>query len=273
MNSLFSRLIAALFALFLVAPVVAQTPSAVTVAPDYRLGAGDIVRIVVFQNPDLSFETQISESGYVSYPLLGRVRIGRVTVAQAERLIADGLKNGDFVKQPHVSIVVLTVRGSQVSVLGQVNRPGRFPIEVSNMRLTDVLAVAGGISATGANTVTVIGSRGGRKYRKEVDLPKLFTPGGRSKDVLIYNGDVVWVDRTPLAFIYGEVQRPGTVPLVRSMTVMQALATSGGLTQRGTEKGLRIHRKDAKGKLKVLEPRMDDELRDGDVLYVQESLF
>ncbi len=84
---------------------------------------------------------------------------------------------------------------------------------------------------------------------------------------------MIYVERAPTAFIYGEVQRPGPMRLERGMTVMQALATGGGLTQRGTEKGLRIHRKGADGKVQVVQPAMDDALRDGDVVYVKESLF
>jgi len=84
---------------------------------------------------------------------------------------------------------------------------------------------------------------------------------------------VVWVDRGPVVYIYGEVQRPGAMRLERGMTVMQALATGGGLTQRGTEKGMRVHRKTADGKVQVVQPSMDDALRDGDVVYVRESLF
>ena len=76
-----------------------------------------------------------------------------------------------------------------------------------------------------------------------------------------------------MVYIYGEVQRPGPMRLERDMTVMQALATGGGLNLRGTEKGLRVHRRDADGKLQVIEPKMDDLLRDGDVVYVRESLF
>ncbi|MDH3210631.1 MAG: polysaccharide biosynthesis/export family protein, partial [Burkholderiaceae bacterium] len=123
-----------LLALFMVAPVVAQPSQGIAVAPDYRLGPGDVIRIMVFQNPDLSFDTQLSESGYVSYPLLGRIKIGGTAVSLAEKRIADGLRNGNFVKQPHVSIMVVQVRGNLVSVLGQVNRPGRFPIETLDMR-------------------------------------------------------------------------------------------------------------------------------------------
>ena len=90
---------------------------------------------------------------------------------------------------------------------------------------------------------------------------------------MLANGDVIYVDRVPTVFIYGEVQRPGVIRLERGMTVMQALATGGGLTQRGTEKGMRVHRRGSDGKVQVIQPAMDDPVRDGDVVYVRESLF
>jgi polysaccharide export outer membrane protein len=201
------------------------------------------------------------------------VRLGGLSVTAAEKLIADGLRNGNFVKNPQVTLVMLQVRGNQASVLGQVNRPGRYPIEVADMRLTDLLATAGGTAQSGADMVVVTGTRNGQPFRLEVDLPTLFAPGGRDKDILILNGDTVWVDRQPLVYIYGEVQRPGPMRLEREMTLMQALASGGGLTQRGTDKGIKVHRKDDKGAVLVVEPRMDDKLRDGDVVFVRESLL
>jgi polysaccharide biosynthesis/export protein len=253
--------------------VQAQTASPAAVAPEYRLASGDVVRISVYQNPDLSLEARISEAGAVSYPLLGSIRIGGLNIGQSEKLIADGLRNGNFVRQPQVSVLVVQVRGNQASVLGLVNRPGRFPIETADMRLSDLLANAGGIAQGGADTVTLVGTREGKPFRREVDLPAMFKDSQRQADVLIQNGDTVYVDRAPTAYIYGEVQRPGPLRLERGMTVMQALATGGGLTQRGTEKGLRIHRKNATGAVQIMQPTMDDKLNDGDVVYVRESLF
>lgn len=242
-------------------------------ANEYRLGAGDVIRINVYQNADLTLETRIGEAGNVSYPLLGSVKLGGLTVPQAEKAIADGLLRGNFLKQPQVSIQVTQVRGNQVSVLGQVGRPGRFPLEVADMRLSDLLATAGGIGPMGADTLTLVGTRNGQTFRKEVDLPSLFRGDRREDDVFVQNGDVLYVDRAPQIFIYGEVQRPGALRLERGMTLMQALATGGGLTQRGTEKGLRVHRKAPDGKTQIVQPAMDDLLRDGDVVYVRESLF
>ena len=266
-------LLALLGAALVPARAQAPAPAPAAVPLEYRMGAGDVVRIVVFQSPDLSIDTRLTESGVVSYPLLGSVKLGGLSISAGEKLIADGLKNGNFLKQPQVTILLTQVRGNQASVLGQVNRPGRYPIEVTDMRLTDLLATAGGTAGSGADIVVLTGIRNGQPYRLEVDLPTLFSAGGRDMDVLILNGDTVWVDRQPTVYIYGEVQRPGAMRLERDMTVLQALATGGGLTGRGTERGLRVHRKGADGSVQVIQPTMTDKLREGDVVFVRESLF
>ena len=196
-----------------------------------------------------------------------------MTVSQAEKLIADGLRSGNFVKQPQVSILVLQVRGNQASVLGQVNRPGRFPHRGGRHAPDRPAGHGRRHRQQRRRHAEWCGTRDGKPLRKVIDLPGIFRSDSRDKDIVMQNGDVIWVDRAPIVYIYGEVQRPGAMRLERDMTVMQALATGGGLTQRGTEKGMRVHRTGADGKVQVIEPKMDDLLREGDVVYVRESLF
>jgi polysaccharide export outer membrane protein len=278
MNRLLRPLCASLVAIATLAvPSAHAQPTAAPAAGEaalYRIGPGDTVRIAVYQSPDLSLETRVSESGLISYPLIGSIRLGGLTVGQAEAALADALRKGDFIKNPQVTVMVTQVRANQVNVLGQVGRPGRVPLDVAGMRLTDVLALAGGVTTTaGADTVVVTGQRNGQPFRKEVDLPRMFAPGGRGDDIEIQPGDAIWVDRYPVVYLYGEVQRPGQLRLERGMTVMQALATAGGLTQRGTQRGLRVSRRAANGQVQQLELSLDDTLLPGDVVFVRESLF
>ena len=135
------------------------------------------------------------------------------------------------------------------------------------------MALAGGTAASGADNVVVVGTRNGQPYRTEIDLPTLFNAAGRDQDISIAHGDTLWVERQPLVYIYGEVQRPGPMRLERSMTLMQTLASGGGLTQRGTEKGIWLHRRSADGKTQVVRPPLDDKMQDGDVVDVRKSLF
>ncbi len=239
-----------------------------------RIGPGDTIRITVYQSPDLSIETRVNEAGVITYPLLGRVKMGGLTVTGAEQHLAQELKRGDFVKDPQVMIVVTNVRANQVNVLGQVGKPGRYPLDLTGMRLTEVVALAGGIVAgVGSDTVILIGLREGRPYRHEVDLPRLFAPGGNTEDIVVDPGDTIWVDRAPQIYMYGEIQHAGSLRLERGMTVMQAVAAGGGATPRGTLKGLRVTRRGADGRMQTLEPAMEDTLKDGDVVFIRESLF
>lgn len=240
---------------------------------DYKIGVGDFVRITVYQSPDLTLETRVSESGMISYPLLGAVRLGGLSVSQAEAAIERRLQVGKFLKQPQVTVLVTQVRGNQVSVLGFVNRPGRYPLDVVGMRLSELLAQAGGIATGGGDVVTLSGERNGKPYRTEINLPALYGRNPSGEDPILRNRDVVFVDRAPQIFIYGEVQQPGALRLEREMSVMQAIAAGGGVTQRGTTNGLRVHRRTPDGQVKVLKAVMTDRLQEGDVIYVRESLF
>jgi polysaccharide export outer membrane protein len=268
-------------ALMLAVPLAhaqASAPKPAAVKPadvdQSRIGAGDTIRITVYQSPDLSMETRVNEGGAISYPLLGRVQLAGLTVTAAEQHIASELKRRDFVKDPQVIIVVTQVRANQVNVLGQVGKPGRYPLDLTGMRLTEVLALAGGVVAgVGSDTIVLTGTRDGKLFRHEVDLPRLFSAGGTGEDIVVAPGDTIWVDRAPQIYMYGEIQHPGTMRLERGMTVMQAVAAGGGATPRGTLKGLKVTRRGADGKMQTLEPSMEDTLKDGDVVFIRESLF
>lgn len=241
--------------------------------PDYQLGAGDTIRVQVFQSPDLTIETRVSENGAITYPLIGAVDLGGLPVAAAEQKIADALQQGGFIQKPQVNITLVKIRGNQVAVLGQVNRPGRFPLETTNTRVSDMLANAGGATASGDDVVIVTGVRSGRPFRKLVDLPAIFLNAQAQEDIVLQGGDTLYVHRAPVFYIYGEAQRPGAYRIDRAMTVMQALAQGGGPTTRGSESRLRLHRKGAHGSVEQIEPQLTDPVLPNDVIFVKESIF
>jgi polysaccharide export outer membrane protein len=240
---------------------------------DYRLGPGDTIHIVVFQNPDFTTEVRVSESGVISYPLIGRVELGGLSIVAAEQKIATMLKEGGFVKQPQVNITLSQIRGNQVSVLGQVNRPGRYPLETFNTHVSDVLAIAGGATSAGSDTVVLAGTRSGKPYRKEIDIASLYLDEKRGDDVLVEGGDAIYVHRAPVYYIYGEVQRPGSYRVERNMTLMQALAEGGGPTLRGTQRNIKIFRRGTNGKVEEVSLDLTAPVKVDDVFYVRESLF
>jgi len=237
------------------------------------LGVGDVVKMSVYQNPDLAVEARVSENGEINVPLIGSVVIGGLSVPQAQQKIEKLLRDGGFVLKPQVTIQTTQIRSSQISILGQVAKPGRFPIEIVGSRVSEMIAAAGGVLPGGADIVTLVGSRDGKPVKIDIDLPLILQSGRADLDMTVENGDIVYIDRAPSFYMYGEVQRPGQMRLERGMTLMQALASSGGLTAKGTERGIRVNRKDAAGATKVLEIKLNDKIERDDVVYVRESLF
>jgi polysaccharide export outer membrane protein len=250
-----------------------QSTRAVAAAQEYLLVPGDIIRISVFKNPDLSLDARVSEAGAISYPLVGSVPVSGLTLPAAERKIGQMLKYGGFVLSPQVSILLTTALGNLVSVIGEVNTPGRYSLETAGGHLSGMLAAAGGIGQNGGDFVIVTGTRGGKPFRREIDIVKMYSSGNTADDVDLYGGDTLFVNRAPMFYIYGQVQKPGQVRLERGMTVMQALASGGGVTGKGTSRGIVRHRRDASGKVKEEGVSLDDDVHDQDVIYVKESLF
>jgi polysaccharide biosynthesis/export protein len=215
----------------------------------------------VFQQPDLTTETRISEKGNIVMPLVGEVKLAGLSQAEAGNAIASSLKKGKYLKNPQVAVAITTLRSRQVSVLGMVARPGRVALDDTSSKPSDVIAAAGGIAPGGSETVTVL--REGQEHRIDV----------LGKDFALKAGDTVNVERAPVFYIYGEVARSGAYRLEPNMTVMQALAAGGGITPRGSDRRLKLRRPEAGGKVMETDAKLQDRVQADDVIYVKESLF
>lgn len=249
--------------------VLATCGAAAAEAP---LGAGDMVRLSVHGNPDLAIETRISEAGTIIVPLIGQIHIGGMPVAAAEKKIGGALESGGYLKKAQVNLVVTGLQSQQVAVLGHVNRPGLYAVEGRRSAL-DVLAMAGGASAEGGDAISLVRSRDGGVTRDTIDVVQMVRSGQLDRDIAVGGGDLIYVERAPRFYIVGQVQRPGAFRVERAMTVLQALAASGGLTAYGTDRGIRITRRDASGKLTVTEASHDDIVQAEDVITVKGSWF
>lgn len=239
-------------------------------APD-ALGPGDSIRVTVFGNPDLTTETRLTARGSIRMPLAGDVELNGATPTEAANRIAGRLKRGQFLKDPQVTVNILQVRSRQVSVLGEVAHPGRYVLE-DHARVSDALALAGGITATGDSTVSVM-SHGGSGVKQIVDIARMYRSADGSANIELHNGDSVYVPHAPVFYIYGEVQHGGSYRLDPDLNVMQAISLGGGITPRGTERGLTIRRRMPNGGVEQIDVKPADRVRADDVIYVKESLF
>ncbi|HFE38189.1 MAG TPA: polysaccharide export protein EpsE [Gammaproteobacteria bacterium] len=239
---------------------------------EYTLGSGDIVRITVYEHEDLNLAARINEKGNITFPLIGEVTIGENTVAFAERIISKALEKGGFVHEPQVSIVIEQYRSRQVSVLGEVRMPGKYTIEGASS-IIDLIALAGGVSDKASEFAHLITTKQGKPLQIRVDLHKILFDGDVSQIVDVDTGDIIFIPKMDRFYIYGEVQRPGVFRLERNMIVMQALAVGGGVTPRGTERGLIIKRINSDGEVLEIDASANDLLIPNDVIYIKESLF
>lgn len=236
---------------------------------DYRLGAGDLLKIVVFDHDEFSVDARVSQTGNITFPLVGQVPVAGMSTRDAELLLARDLMDGGFVKQPQVSVLVSEYQSQKVSVMGQVTKAGQYPLEASK-RVIDVLAMAGGVlNDTAADAATLVRADGSRI---EIDLQKLFD-GDPQMNLDIRDGDTVFVRRAPQFYIYGQVQHPGEYRLTRNTTISQAISIGGGLTLRGTQRRAIVKRVDGQGKEHKLSVRDEDVLQPNDVLLIKESFF
>jgi polysaccharide export outer membrane protein len=226
-----------------------------------KLGVGDAIHVTVFQQPDLTTDARISEKGTIAMPLIGEVKVAGLSQPEAATQIAGKLKGGQFLKNPQVAVAVTTVRSRQVSVLGAVARPGRYPLDDTSSQLSDVIAAAGGITAAGADTVVVI------RDGKETRLPAI------GKSFELKGGETINVERAPVFYIHGEVARSGAYRVEPNMTVMQAIAAGGGVTPRGSDRRLKLRRVGADGKLVEKDASLKDPVKADDVIFVKEALF
>ncbi len=241
-------------------------------AAEVLLGAGDVVKLSVYGSPDMSIETRVSESGHITFPLLGQVAVGGLSVAAAEKKVAGQLEKGGYIKRAQVNMLVTTLASQQVSVLGLVNRPGRYPVE-GRRKVLDMLALAGGIHGDGGDMISLVRTRDGKTTRETIDVVDMVRKGELDRDYEVAGGDIIFVERAPRAYVTGEVGRPGPFRLERGMTVQQAISAGGGLSPRGSDNGIKVSRRDASGKPVTLDVQAGDPVQVDDVIVVRESWF
>jgi polysaccharide export outer membrane protein len=251
---------------------LAQTSSA-SIAP------GDVLKISVYGNPDLTTVTRVMPNGTITFPLIGQVTVGGATPAQAEVNIADRLSRGGYVRNAAVSVFVQErspVSVASVTLLGQVERSGTYTLDKDSPEavstLVTLLAKAGGTTEKAADYGYLIRNEGGQPRKTRIDLIDLMRNGNVKANLPLTSGDIVLVPEMDVFYIYGEVQKPGRYKLERDMTVMQGLSVASGMTPRGNVRGIVLNRLTGTT-MTSLGTNLEDRLQPNDVLYVKTAVF
>jgi polysaccharide export outer membrane protein len=257
--------------------VVAQGALAQTTSAE--ISPGDVLKISVYGNQDLTTVTRVLPNGTITFPLIGQVQVGGASPVEAEGRIADRLNRGGFVRNAAVSIFVTersSVPLSSVTLLGQVGRSGTYSLDPDSpdsvSSLIGLLAKAGGTTDRAADYCYLIRNENGQPKRQRIDLAELMRSGDLKANVPLAKGDIVLVPEMDVFYIYGEVQRPGRYKLERSMTVMQGLSVASGITPRGNAKGIVLNRQSEAG-IRSLQSDLSDPLQPNDVVYVRTAVF
>lgn len=186
----------------------------------------------------------------------------------------------DVINQ-HASKEEITVAGGEtiyvgsrdVAVVGQLLRPAKYGIQGGMRKISDFISVAGGPTEFAGETIIYTTSISGTPVTEQINIDELFKAPNSAHNKQVYPGDVLYVPKAPQVYVYGEVQRPGMYKIDKNMTVMQAIAKAGGLTIRGTQRSVKLHRKDDTNEVIKQLPSLTSLLQDEDVLYIEESLL
>jgi polysaccharide biosynthesis/export protein len=238
----------------------------------YRLGANDVIRVTVYGHADLSTVARVAENGGVTIPIIGEVSLGGLTGREAELKIQSLLKEQKIVKSPQVTLIVDKYESQRVSVLGEVKKPGVYAI-TRGSSLMDLISEAGGLGEEAGEVAIVTRKDEGAGRGRVIDLVSLLEGSAVTPEPTVADGDRIFVPRMERFYIYGQVNKPGAYRLERGMTVMQALSVASGLTDKGTERGIKVRRKSGDGAEQEFSAQLTQRIQANDVIYVNESIF
>ena len=241
----------------------AATPAAVPATPgDYEVGAGDVIEVAVYGNDDLSRIPTVQTNGSISLPLLGEVQVAGLTVAEVQRKITNLLAK-DYLVNPQVEVKVRDYNSQYVSVVGEVNSPGRKPLR-GRTRLIDLLSEGGGFKPTASGEVMITRTEGefeGGGKSITVRITRSASPSMQdlvNLELQLKTGDIITAFPKSFVTVDGEVTRPGRYAIESDLTVTGAISLAGGLTRFGSN-GVKLRRTDpVDGKVKIVEVDLKD---------------
>jgi polysaccharide biosynthesis/export protein len=265
--------------------------SASAQAPEYVVGPQDVLAVTVTNEPTLTGKFTVVGDGTVTYPLLGSVKVGGLSLRAVEREFTSRLSEG-YLERPLVTVALDQYGSQRVLVVGEVRQAGSYPLS-GPTTLLEILLKAGAPTANAGTEALVVRGRGadGRsvtELRNAVDQRSkssmsnvvranldALQRGDLSQDVTLQPGDMVFVPRaeqpTPV-YVMGLVKAPGAYQATKGATVLQVLAQAGGVTDRGSTSRIKIVRKGPQRNLEM-KAALHDLVQPGDTILVQRRLF
>lgn len=242
------------------------------------IGAGDLLEMSVFDTPELSGKLRVSNTGDILLPLVGSLHVAGMKAEDAQNLIRQKFIDGGFVKDPQVTVFIAEYATQGVSVLGEVKNPGIYPA-FGLHHLLDYISLAQGLTVLAGTTISIThAGHAGQTQRVKV------TPGATPKpenNPEILPGDTIYVERTGIIYVVGDVMHPGGFPMDHDgqLTVLQAVALAQGTNPTAAKASAKLIRTTAQGHQqipvnlkRVLSSKATDlAMQDNDILFVPSS--
>jgi polysaccharide biosynthesis/export protein len=247
--------------------------------PDYTIGAQDVLSITVFDQADLSGKYPVELDGTFSFPLVGRVTAGGLSVRQFENELRKKLSDGYF-KNPQITVSVDQYRSQRVFMIGEVRVPGPYPL-TGDMTLIEALAKAGSTTPSASDEVLVVRGQGANGpvlpgQASEGDIKRFnlkdLQSGTLAQNPNLHDGDTIYVARAELVYVFGQVKNPGSYAIKSDTSILQALSLAGGVTPSGAMGRIKILRI-VEGEKREVKVKLTDVVQPGDTIVVPERYF
>jgi polysaccharide export outer membrane protein len=276
------RILRAAAAIFCVCTSVAAAQPQVAVTTDYVIGPQDVLTITSYDQADMSGKFTVEADGTFTFPMIGRVKAGGLTLRGLEAAIKTQLKDEGYFRNPQITVAVDTYKSQKVFIVGEVRTPGTYPLS-GNMNLVEALARAGSTLPTASGEAVIVHAgenasgptmpaNDDTKDLVRVNLREL-EKGAPTSNAALRDGDTVFVPRAQSIYVFGQVKNPGAYAMQQTdTTVLQALSLAGGVTDRGTTSRIKIVRI-VNGDKKELKVKLTDLVLAGDTVIVSERFF
>jgi len=245
----------------------------------YTLGPQDQLKITVFDEPELSNIYRVDSDGFITFPMINKVAAGGITPVELQERIRTMLASG-YIRNPQVRVEVEGYKSQSVIVSGEVRAPGKIPM-TGSMTLVEALAAAGSPTNSASNDVTVSRQKrnasGAVLDTNDVDIIHVnvrdLQLGRAGRDLILQDGDLIHIPKAQLIYITGQVRTPGALVWESGMTLQQAIALAGGLTDRGSDRRIKADRIMADGKVKEVTLRLEDRVEANDTIKIPNKIF
>ncbi len=254
---------------------------------DYVIGPEDEISITVWDHPDLTRKIRVNLEGKISFPLIGEVPVGGLTTIEIEKKIGE-LLNKDYIINPQVSVVIESYKSSKVSIMGEVKMPGPYAL-TRRMNVVEALSMAGGLLSEADHEIMIVrpkkSDQAGRALLPEevedseiirIQIRDMLQREGdmeeKARNIEVRNGDTIFVPKARMFYVTGEVMKPGQYAYQRGMSLLHAISTAGGFTEKARRSKVKVVRQ-SQGKKVELSLTLDKPIEPGDTVIVPESFW